>query len=42
MKEWKSYKHNQRRRKEMWWKLSPQRVIVMWMKVISPVKVPIS
>ncbi|PIO12825.1 hypothetical protein AB205_0075610 [Aquarana catesbeiana] len=40
MKKWKSHKHN-RRRRETWWKLSPQQVIVMlWMKVISPVKVP--
>ncbi|PIO16454.1 hypothetical protein AB205_0039420 [Aquarana catesbeiana] len=40
-KKWKSPKPSQRRRREMWWKLSPQQVIVMfWMKVISPVKVP--
>ncbi|PIO23153.1 hypothetical protein AB205_0134020 [Aquarana catesbeiana] len=39
-KKGKSHKHNQRRRRETWWKLSPQQVIVMlWMKVISPVKV---
>ncbi|PIO15444.1 hypothetical protein AB205_0171820 [Aquarana catesbeiana] len=41
MKKWKSPKAKQRRRRETWWKLSPQQVIVMlWMKVISPVKVP--
>ncbi|PIO25966.1 hypothetical protein AB205_0125040 [Aquarana catesbeiana] len=41
MKKWKSHKHNRRRRRETLWKLSPQQVIVMlWMKVISPVKVP--
>ncbi|PIO10730.1 hypothetical protein AB205_0028860 [Aquarana catesbeiana] len=28
-KKWKSPKANRRRRKETWWKLSPQQVIVM-------------
>ncbi|PIO29379.1 hypothetical protein AB205_0078020 [Aquarana catesbeiana] len=42
MKKWKSPKANRRRRrKETWWKLSPQQVIVMlWIQVISPVKLP--
>ncbi|PIO15473.1 hypothetical protein AB205_0032750 [Aquarana catesbeiana] len=42
MKKWKSSKANRRmRRKETWWKLSPQQVIVMlWIRVISTVKVP--
>ncbi|PIO16539.1 hypothetical protein AB205_0037960 [Aquarana catesbeiana] len=42
LKKVKSPKHNRRRRrKEMWWKLSPQQVIVMlWIKIISPLKVP--
>ncbi|PIO10989.1 hypothetical protein AB205_0018830 [Aquarana catesbeiana] len=41
MKKWKSPKADRRRTRETWWKLSPQQVIVMlWMKVISPVKVP--
>ncbi|PIO38918.1 hypothetical protein AB205_0075420 [Aquarana catesbeiana] len=40
MKKGKSHKHNRRRGRKTWWKLSPQQVIVMlWMKVISPVKV---
>ncbi|PIO11641.1 hypothetical protein AB205_0064890 [Aquarana catesbeiana] len=40
MKKWKSPKPKQRRRRETW-KLSPQQVIMMlWKKVISPVKVP--
>ncbi|PIN97830.1 hypothetical protein AB205_0210630 [Aquarana catesbeiana] len=40
MKKWKFPKANKRRRREMWWKLLPQQVIVMlWMKVILPVKV---
>ncbi|PIO25611.1 hypothetical protein AB205_0125850 [Aquarana catesbeiana] len=41
MKKWKSHKHSRRKSMETWWKLSPQQVIVMlWMKVISPVRVP--
>ncbi|PIO40551.1 hypothetical protein AB205_0075200 [Aquarana catesbeiana] len=40
-KKGKSPKAKQMRRRETWWKLSPQQVVVMlWMKVISPVKVP--
>ncbi|XP_073452532.1 solute carrier family 22 member 15-like isoform X3 [Aquarana catesbeiana] len=40
-KKWRFPKPNQRRRRrETWWKLSPHQVIVMlWKKVISPVKV---
>ncbi|PIO40824.1 hypothetical protein AB205_0216950 [Aquarana catesbeiana] len=40
MKKWKSHKHNRRRRRETWWKLSQQVIVMLWMKVISPVKVP--
>ncbi|PIO14263.1 hypothetical protein AB205_0204810 [Aquarana catesbeiana] len=37
MRKWKSRKVNRRRKRETWWKLSPQQVIVMLlMKDISP------
>ncbi|PIO27513.1 hypothetical protein AB205_0145250 [Aquarana catesbeiana] len=40
MRKVKSPKANRRRRKETWWKKSPQQEIVMlWIQVISPVKV---
>ncbi|PIO11953.1 hypothetical protein AB205_0031490 [Aquarana catesbeiana] len=41
-KKWRPTKNNRRRRrrKAMWWRLSSQQVIVMlWIQVISPLKV---
>ncbi|PIO09762.1 hypothetical protein AB205_0118630 [Aquarana catesbeiana] len=43
MKKWKSPKANKRsRRMETWWKLLQQVIMMLWIQVISPVKVPTS
>ncbi|PIO11659.1 hypothetical protein AB205_0117170 [Aquarana catesbeiana] len=40
-KKGKSPQHKKSRRKKMWWKLSPQQVIVMlWIQILSHQKVP--